>query len=791
MPAPDCDDPASTLPLDGLHIDLPSEQQQTVAHTSPDSPTKTPSSSCSRSSSLSLSRKRSVASMKDLMPLTLSASASSYTSPVLADDVLKDRVNDYLPELLAQDLEVSGDLFAAKRMSAGAPSYSLVADYMTRAKAAGYCANRLSTASLYQPASARVQVLGAIEERDSSAALFEQQEHQQHRHSSGYPDTSDMDDISSEDGSFGMPPPSFRYRRNMSVITSATSFTESAPKHSPQPSPRRLRPTRCSWIDGDSDSGSDMDIDEDEDDDFLPEPLSPLFLASPTSPTMAHHHLNYEQSVSACRSRLVRKKSHLLTGVPPSASSMSETRMSLKPAVAYGSYTTPSNRTSFIAQEFQRATSPSLPAAEQRTPVSHTRPSTPPPVPQKHHRRISKLSEESLSRQNQPLAISAVTARPPALTLESPPMSDAHTSDAEIDEDTPQHDPAASWRGDLDVDYSRTTPPASPPPRHFVTWANAATPYVPNFGGDELARVVPLPPDVVETLRVSVACFPETILLSSSLTIETIRSYSKKMRHPETDLLRLASPATLQDNSSSGNHHSGKRSLWNKVNPLRKASSSSLRHSAVARSASGSRAGSISAAPAAVADAQKAWSAIQNVFGTCSEYICDALFAHIMAYNYVSALLARASLPGRHPSGSGGGGRPSTAATVAADQKRDDIPRKAASLLGLDDGGGGGSRLGRRTSTMTSTLLLARPWSRDGLLPTTAPSAGGSSSSDAPVRTVHEGLYRCIVRLIATARLTSASGRLDEPIVDADATVADALFMRSLCEIVRLVEETS
>ncbi|OAA70582.1 hypothetical protein ISF_02556 [Cordyceps fumosorosea ARSEF 2679] len=811
MPAPGHDDPAS-VPLDGLHtLNLPLEQQ-TLPHTSadsrPNSPTRNSASACSSRSSLS--RRRSVSSMKGLMPLTLSASAASYTSPILHEENLRQRVDDYLPELLAQDLELASDLFAAKSMSAGAPTYSVVAEYMARAKATGQFTNRLSMALPYQPASARVQVLGAIEERDSIASLLEQQQQeQQYHHHDGYLDGSELDDLSSEDGSFGMPPPPIRYRRNLSIITTATSFTDSVKKQSPQHSPLHMEPVCGSWIDGDSDSDSNSNYDfEDEEDSYagpespptlLPrlyvpqEPLSPLFPRSPTTPHTDLDPLEYEPSATQECSRILHKKSHSVSDVPTATSLMPKKGTASKQAAAAAPDTTPSNRASIIAQEFQRATSPDFSAAEQRTPVSHVLASTPPPVPQKHHQRLSMLSAESLGKQKQTLAAAAVAAtarQQPAPIPESPPMTEVDTSsEAGIEEGSAYGDQARSWQP-LETDYSRTTPPSSPP-RHFVTLANAATPYVPNFGGDELARVVPLPPDVIETLRVSVACFPETILLSSSLTIETIRSYSKKMRHPETDVLRLASTLVPDDEGT------GKRSLWSKVNPLKKSSSSSLRHSAM-RSINGSRSGSISGVIGGVgggsADSQKAWSAIQNVFGSCSEYICDALFAHIMAYNYISALLARsaasapaattANLLGRHTSCRS---RPST------DQKRgDDIPRKAASLLGLgdvDSAGSSSSRFARRTSTMASSIA-SRPLSTDGLL-AGQPISTAAGSGDTPVRTVHAGLYRCIVRLIATARLTSVSGRLDQPIVDEEATEVDPLFMRSLCEVVRLVEETS
>ncbi|OAQ99847.1 hypothetical protein LLEC1_06369 [Akanthomyces lecanii] len=786
-------DPAS-VPVEGLKIiHLPLRQQTasptSTAEYSPASPSRTSSSACSSRSSLS--RRRSVSSMKGLMPLTLSASASSYTTPILPGDSMEQRVDDYLPELLARDLELASDVFTSKSMTAGAPSYSIVADYMARARAAGQFTDRLSMASPFQPASSRVQILGAIEEKDSMASFLEQRE-QQHQHRHSYPDTSDMDSISSEDETSGMPPPPFRYRRNTSIVTAATSVEGSVRKSSPQPPSPHAEPVHCSWIDGDS--GNELEVDEESDSDAAPEPVSPLlFPLSPrpprpsTPPTVVDNDpfpLDYEQSAAVFRSRLIHKKSHSVTGVATFESSLRPSplvlpatarRTSRQGLAAIFREQSP-DHTNIPAQELQRATSQAPSPVEQRTPMSHSHilPSTPPPFPQKHHQRLSRISAESLQKQSP----TVVAARQPVPVPESPPMSDAYISDAEAEESSLYNDGEGSWRG-LRPDYSRATPPASPS-RHLVTLANTAKPYVPNFGGDELARVVPLPPDVIETLRVSVACFPETILLSSSLTIDTIRSYSKKMRLPDTELMRLSSPLAQED--------TGRKSIWQKVSALKRASSASLRQSAM-QSANRSRSGSI-----AGVDSQKTWSAIQNVFGTCSEYICDALFAHLMAYNYVSALLARSAAASAPPSDVARNmSHRRNAGRNSADRQQDDIPKKAASLLGLGDttiepsiAGGRHSRLARRTSTMTSTT--SRPWSRDELLPGNPISSAGN---DAPVRTVQEGLYKCIVRLIATARLMSTSGRLDEPISDADVTDADGLFMRSLCEIVRLVEETS
>ncbi|KAJ3472288.1 hypothetical protein NLG97_g11116 [Lecanicillium saksenae] len=546
--------PAS-VSLDGLsiiHVPLPQQPQSTASsptttadlNPGPDSPTKT--STTSSSSRSSLSRRRSVSRMTGLMPLTLSASASSFTNPILPEDTIEQRVDDYLPELLARDLELASDLFEAKSMTAGAPSYSVVAEYMARAKAAGQFTNRLSMALPYQPASARVQILGAIEERDSMASFLEQQENQQH-HNNGYPDTSDMDSFSSADDSSGMPPPSFRYHRNTSIVTSATSLTDSVRKSSPQPSLPTTEPANCSWIDGDSD---EEDFERAEEAlNGSEEPLSPLSPRPPTPPVVAVDNdpspLNNGMTAAALRSRFIHKKSHSTTGVTHIVSSMVSPHSpphALRKSLSKRSASDippmrPFRRASTITQEFQGTEHPSPSLTRHMRPESPRTPRTPPPVPQKHHQRISRMSEESLRRES--LATAATSAaRPPAPILESPPMSEGYPSDGESEENSSVLDDDASWRGP-ETNYSRPTPPASPP-RHYVTLANSAKPYVPNFGCDELSRVVPLPPDVVETLRVSTACFPETILLSSSLTIDTIRSYSKKMRHPEADLMRLS-----------------------------------------------------------------------------------------------------------------------------------------------------------------------------------------------------------------------------------------------------------
>src|SRR5690606_16600107 len=66
-------------------------------------------------------------------------------------------------------------------------------------------------------------------------------------------------------------------------------------------------------------------------------------------------------------------------------------------------------------------------------------------------------------------------------------------------------------------------------------------------GDDESMPGIPLPPDVVDNIRVSITCFPDTMLLTSSLSIDTIRTYSRKVRTPMPDLAKeSSSTSTIQ-----------------------------------------------------------------------------------------------------------------------------------------------------------------------------------------------------------------------------------------------------
>jgi hypothetical protein len=255
------------------------------------------------------------------------------------------------------------------------------------------------------------------------------------------------------------------------------------------------------------------------------------------------------------------------------------------------------------------------------------------------------------------------------------------------------------------------------------------------------------------------------MLLTSSLTVETVRSYAKKMRHHVVEASSISGDSTQPL----------RKSLWRKVVDYKKSSQPSeakvlTRHSV-------SRQGSIAeSSKLPDPDGPKPWAPIKNVFGHCSDYICDALYAHIVSYNYVSALVARNPVP------LAGAGR-SNSLSMKDSHAQDDIPKKAASLLGLAVSAEAAARMGQVSKRLSSPL---GDWHKDGIMTSrnTAPS-----SQDNALRVIQSGLLRCMARLIATAKLMAENGQGEERMIDLEAEDADMFFMRSLCEIVRMAEE--
>lgn len=341
------------------------------------------------------------------------------------------------------------------------------------------------------------------------------------------------------------------------------------------------------------------------------------------------------------------------------------------------------------------------------------------------------------------------------------------------------------------IDAGAETPVSASHPEPFP--AGASTPGI------------PLPPEVIESLRVSISCFPETMLLSSSLSIETIRTYSKKLRH-RTDLdshLRgddILRPVPAPITSNAGNAKPPKR--WNLAWPIHSQRSRyndyrQQHYPHLLRSPPPSSTSSANLLPPGGAPVTASWAPIKNIFPAASDYLCDALYAHLVAYNYITTLCPPPPPP------------PPTAPTAAPSRPASRhlrrhhhrnlsvdgdpnpnhdirIPQKAVSVLGMEDPVAAGTshhqhhdprrRPGRRG------MLLSRRSSRyldGGSSPAVgvgrsgsrrggggggadhAPSSSSSSSSSSSpnsMRDIRAGLERCVALLVATLRREAAAG---------------------------------
>ncbi|KAK5988937.1 hypothetical protein PT974_10435 [Cladobotryum mycophilum] len=629
-----------------------------------------------------LHTRRSVSSMKGLLPLTLTPTCPSPRTNLPLEEGMEPRVDDLLPELLARDLELSKSVFEARSMTSGAPIPTIMTDYRSAAMA---FPPRMS--SPYRTASLRVQSLGAIEERSSMVSFLDQQEALKCDETA-----SDLDSLTGTEASYDAGPSSFRMREQ-SIVTNATSLASSSWRPSSKSSrspdgPRRER----SWIEVESDGEEEGDSH-----DFNLSSLSPR---PPTPPT--------SDGLDAQRHQPAR--------------SIAETwRSSPAKSVAKHEPLDPKDITGFPPPLDMHHNPPSRQQSTRRYPVRTNNGRVP-----------EDISSPVLSRASMP---------------ESRVTRDVYS---DYDDDLVSPIDQQSLGPRRNTIYIRPSPPPSPLPS-VQTWLNGSTqPFVLPFQGDELARIVPLPPDAIETLRISTTCFPETMLLSSSLTIETIRSYSRKVRQPSAEPSLLATPP-----QSPPPIIVNKKSLWRRV--VKRGSQSSAQKQRGSHSSLGS---SLQSPSSVTLDAPKPWASLKNVFGYCSDYICDALYSHILAYNYVSALVARNPQPSPY-------GRSRT-------NDADDIPKKAASLLGLSHSPsvasmGAANRATKRLSSMVT----------------------GHSNNDAALRSIQTELLRCIRRLIATARLMAESGSGDDRMMEMETEDNDMLFLRSLCEIVRISEEAA
>ncbi|KAJ9161321.1 hypothetical protein NKR19_g2370 [Coniochaeta hoffmannii] len=316
-----------------------------------------------------------------------------------------------------------------------------------------------------------------------------------------------------------------------------------------------------------------------------------------------------------------------------------------------------------------------------------------------------------------------------------------------------------------------------------------------------------LHPDVFYRLEASVNGFPDTMLSTRALPIDIIRSLPKNRTFSTTFSSTSSSLAVALEQPDAAPTTSS--SKWNLS--LRKRDNNPP---PPPTPSSSHPASSLPTKPTPA-------SIIQRVFPSGNALHCDSLYAHLVAYIYITSLCG--------PDGFFSGNDPScmsppTTALLPATRKSRNlmhrptressssaavaIPRKASMLLGMDKGAAPSSSLSAQQQQQPHGLGKVRSLFRGkgkGEEGKMVPAKVGTSGRSRPVterdvREVQVGLLRCIRNLVAKLRTTAGSGRegeggggvLREDDLDVDAEGwkgLDPFLLRALVEIVRGEEE--
>ncbi|KAI0012078.1 hypothetical protein F4779DRAFT_125990 [Xylariaceae sp. FL0662B] len=659
-----------------------------------------------------------------------------------------------LPEMLVVDLEQSSDVFKSRHLTAGAPSPALADDGSRRRYSLQDSSLRPPVISAHQAdVVSRTRSLQTIDQKHSQYITVGYKVQQRNN---------DLDTSSSESSAGGLEPPSIA-TREATITTPATSV--SSKTESPFLSNSGASTDKFA-------GGSWMDLDMEEAA-FTERRCSSLVL----NPSPLHHHLTRRDDAGDLRSL------SLNSGVP-------------RPKLISPPTSPPPTTTNTTATDEQRnSVSPTPTVPERRSSLRHKQY---PVLPQIN---VSPLLPASSSSRSLPQESSNLRSSPAPLET---PRSEGVVNENYRTSTPSTESPAATLRTEQTTHMAGPMSPSIVPPQVDVeSWLESSVEsyaYNAHPRGDMLHTPAPLPPEVIDTLRVSVSCFPETMLLCSSLSIETIRNLSRRLRH-RTESLTNESQQTL------GPSEQSKQSKW-KWNLFQKQPSTPTEGPSSPQRNNFADTLTSRYNPSWKPD----WSAIQNLFPGGTDYLCDALYAHIVAYNYITSLCPRSALinpisrPASKSSSSKTPSDPDLRLSVELRASISDsvmIPHKAASLLGLQDDPN--APIPEPPSTRTNTLrskrsVFALPKPPEGSRPRTAAAPGSGGHRKAPsdpgehmLKDLRLGLARCIVRLVATLRLAN-SGQLPSSASTVDGIAParreeDPDFMRALCEIVRVCEE--
>lgn len=705
-----------------------------------------------------------------------------------------------LPELLVGDLEDSKDIFKSRQLTAGAPAPSLAGDGSKR---------RYSLQDSSLSAVNSSNLLDTMWKAKSMQNVNETQSHFFTVRGESHRNSSDSDSASSE-SSGGLMPPSIG-TRDASIATTATSVTS---ERLEPPNQLKLKlviqekkQAGQSWMDLDAEDPTSPD-----------RRYSMINIASPAQYLSLRHDLDDESRTMSLNSAVLRPN---LTSSPPTSPKVSsKSSKSSKSSPKASPKMSPSSvKSSGASEQRNRIRSPlacPTPPPERRSSLMHRNYPVLPkinvspslqalssqPLPTQHE------DETSSPDRNMPLLAPLRPSRKKADDVSNgrnASKTSLHLPEADIERDEPERYSHAE---------STEYPEIAAAGIDVESWLESSVdnfPYYAQNRADGGHMPLPLPPDVIDTLRISITCFPETMLQCSSLSIETIRGHSRKLRY------KSSSPASLYSESpvSVDSSDQSKQTKWKWLPPLlRQQSSPTETPTSPQRIGFGE---SLEPRYSPVWPKKPDWTTIQNLFPSGSDYLCDALYAHLVAYNYITSLCPRSVLI--NPTTSRPTSRPTSKSSttpseislglsvdlrasvdIRASTDGGAIPRKAATLLGLQEDPNApipGPPSSRCNTLRSKRSFFAAPRAvsyYEVSRPTTAVGSFSGRRLPQPdqgeqvLRDLRLGLARCISRLVATLRVTNG-GPAGPDGAGQMKREEDPDFMRALCEIVRLSEE--
>lgn len=673
------------------------------------------------------------------------------------------------PEMLAGDLGLSEEVFRSKNLTAGAPAAALSGN-------GGRRHNSLqdrSSGLLSSPDQRHVLVrMRSLQTVDTSSYQLEMASGRERRQSF---------ESTSTDSSGGMEPPSVAGRgREVSVGTAATSVTSGRFSASDKSNSPIDKNSNGSWTDLQLANGAHHTSSNQN--------------SSDASEVGRCQSLSNIRQQSSPRSPLESPRSPRDTGGELRTMSLGNGKPSPSVAEPLPAFKSPSNLNSSSMQAETPSpfnSSPStrpngFPARRSsltqnsdflRVSYSRASPHTP---SSRHSSIINSNLMPAVTPTRRPS--SAGNASPYSKDDEARSMLSLNSDDEDEDDDT--FDQSVATPKEVN---QVATPTIISPLADIERWVDQSSiefGHLPSPTKDYQGSRLHVAPEVLDTLRISVACFPETILTCSSLSIETIRNNTKKVKFRKVDIADDSQFAPDSPDAST------KPSKWKWLTTKRAPEPSPTKLQPPQRYL-----------PPPLDEAieqqsQKAvWQSIKNIFPKGTDHLCDALYAHILAYNYVTALcppstvVAQTARPASKQSSA-----PSISDKASLRSDNNKIPHKAATLLGLDNDPS-------TTAPPRDSSTTARPDTRRGKTgfmqgkrentKTFGSMANRTADEhDQSLKDLRYGLAKCIARLVGTLRLTSG-----EPLSQSkssrpgDIKDVDPLFIRALCEVVRCNEE--